>query len=132
MFPRRGSRQGSTVWFKFLSPLAACPSRSVASSQHKRPEERSYMKKTLTFVVLIVTPTLAFAQGLVQFNNLQGTGPVRQWTSGSDSNLVSVPKTTGTTVNGRVEILTYYRSEEHTSELQSLTNLVCRLLLEKK
>src|SRR5258706_1993214 len=27
---------------------------------------------------------------------------------------------------------TYGRSEEHTSELQSLTNLVCRLLLEKK
>src|SRR5438093_2180105 len=26
----------------------------------------------------------------------------------------------------------YMRSEEHTSELQSLTNLVCRLLLEKK
>src|SRR5438046_8337690 len=26
----------------------------------------------------------------------------------------------------------YSRSEEHTSELQSLTNLVCRLLLEKK
>src|SRR5258706_2892681 len=27
---------------------------------------------------------------------------------------------------------TWERSEEHTSELQSLTNLVCRLLLEKK
>src|SRR5438093_3028629 len=27
---------------------------------------------------------------------------------------------------------TISRSEEHTSELQSLTNLVCRLLLEKK
>src|SRR5258706_6465596 len=26
----------------------------------------------------------------------------------------------------------WHRSEEHTSELQSLTNLVCRLLLEKK
>src|SRR5262249_58572600 len=26
----------------------------------------------------------------------------------------------------------HFRSEEHTSELQSLTNLVCRLLLEKK
>src|SRR5258706_5638856 len=26
----------------------------------------------------------------------------------------------------------FSRSEEHTSELQSLTNLVCRLLLEKK
>ena len=29
-------------------------------------------------------------------------------------------------------ILTALRSEEHTSELQSRTNLVCRLLLEKK
>src|SRR5438093_4418363 len=29
-------------------------------------------------------------------------------------------------------MLRYQRSEEHTSELQSLTNLVCRLLLEKK
>src|SRR5438093_2750600 len=28
--------------------------------------------------------------------------------------------------------LLFGRSEEHTSELQSLTNLVCRLLLEKK
>src|SRR5437016_6385063 len=29
-------------------------------------------------------------------------------------------------------LLLLLRSEEHTSELQSLTNLVCRLLLEKK
>src|SRR5258706_7173382 len=29
-------------------------------------------------------------------------------------------------------LVTEERSEEHTSELQSLTNLVCRLLLEKK
>src|SRR5437016_11581455 len=29
-------------------------------------------------------------------------------------------------------LTTQDRSEEHTSELQSLTNLVCRLLLEKK
>src|SRR5205823_11617735 len=32
---------------------------------------------------------------------------------------------------GRVQ-LRHYRSEEHTSELQSLAYLVCRLLLEKK
>src|SRR5438046_4040383 len=32
----------------------------------------------------------------------------------------------------RVRNLLVRRSEEHTSELQSLTNLVCRLLLEKK
>src|SRR5258706_2375532 len=45
--------------------------------------------------------------------------------------------------NGRLELrnqngenhrhgIFYTRSEEHTSELQSLTNIVCRLLLEKK
>src|SRR5438046_3950254 len=33
---------------------------------------------------------------------------------------------------GRVDAVIAGRSEEHTSELQSLTNLVCRLLLEKK
>src|SRR5437899_9561887 len=31
-----------------------------------------------------------------------------------------------------VPIVAFYRSEEHTSELQSLRHLVCRLLLEKK
>src|SRR5256885_11630110 len=38
---------------------------------------------------------------------------------------------TGAPVEKR-EIPGYYRSEEHTSELQSPCNLVCRLLLEKK
>src|SRR5258706_15818163 len=33
---------------------------------------------------------------------------------------------------GRADARGPCRSEEHTSELQSLTNLVCRLLLEKK
>src|SRR5256885_10459745 len=32
----------------------------------------------------------------------------------------------------RYGVATHYRSEEHTSELQSPCNLVCRLLLEKK
>src|SRR5256885_7959845 len=31
-----------------------------------------------------------------------------------------------------IELIAYGRSEEHTSELQSPCNLVCRLLLEKK
>src|SRR5688572_31908770 len=38
----------------------------------------------------------------------------------------AVPRTTRITSPGRA------RSEEHTSELQSQSNLVCRLLLEKK
>src|SRR2546430_7034957 len=32
----------------------------------------------------------------------------------------------------RVDVVVSVRSEEHTSELQSQSNLVCRLLLEKK
>src|ERR1039457_5117676 len=36
------------------------------------------------------------------------------------------------TLNGPMEEKPTYRSEEHTSELQSPCNLVCRLLLEKK
>src|SRR2546430_7915150 len=32
----------------------------------------------------------------------------------------------------KLRVPTDYRSEEHTSELQSQSNLVCRLLLEKK
>src|SRR5688572_31465471 len=32
----------------------------------------------------------------------------------------------------RFDSIQHYRSEEHTSELQSQSNLVCRLLLEKK
>src|SRR5205085_12302882 len=37
-------------------------------------------------------------------------------------------------MDGKVDIaaVNYGRSEEHTSELQSQSNLVCRLLLEKK
>src|SRR5438093_8627919 len=36
------------------------------------------------------------------------------------------------TADVSAELFDLRRSEEHTSELQSLTNLVCRLLLEKK
>src|SRR2546427_8849082 len=34
--------------------------------------------------------------------------------------------------NATAALLSAFRSEEHTSELQSQSNLVCRLLLEKK
>src|SRR2546430_8857382 len=35
-------------------------------------------------------------------------------------------------VRSQLGVVIRYRSEEHTSELQSQSNLVCRLLLEKK
>src|SRR5256885_7300686 len=42
------------------------------------------------------------------------------------------PRTTSSTCCGRPTHSSRTRSEEHTSELQSPCNLVCRLLLEKK
>jgi PEP-CTERM motif len=58
------------------------------------------MKKAFTLVVLIVTPTMAFAQGSVTFIN--GTaGLVKQWTSPTDKTLISVP-----VGGGYVELLT--------------------------
>src|SRR2546430_8008480 len=38
----------------------------------------------------------------------------------------------GNAIGARVARDAWHRSEEHTSELQSQSNLVCRLLLEKK
>src|SRR2546427_2119679 len=38
----------------------------------------------------------------------------------------------GSELGEHIEVLVNDRSEEHTSELQSQSNLVCRLLLEKK
>src|SRR5205085_4766601 len=47
-----------------------------------------------------------------------------------DDELILVFAALGQEVAARVDEIT--RSEEHTSELQSQSNLVCRLLLEKK
>src|SRR5687768_18184858 len=49
--------------------------------------------------------------------------------------LASHDEETGTGLSDRElrdELMTLFRSEEHTSELQSRLHLVCRLLLEKK
>src|SRR2546430_12951092 len=52
------------------------------------------------------------------------------------SSTCSVWMTAGSSLAGKkvttLSSLTIQRSEEHTSELQSQSNLVCRLLLEKK
>jgi hypothetical protein len=48
------------------------------------------MKKALALVVLIVTPSIIFAQGTVYFHN-NSTGLAQQWTSASDSTLTPVP-----------------------------------------
>src|SRR2546428_13036013 len=47
----------------------------------------------------------------------------------SECTTMSAPYSIG---RSRMGVATEYRSEEHTSELQSRSDLVCRLLLEKK
>src|SRR5256885_13218808 len=53
------------------------------------------------------------------------------WVDGNSNNSIGNRKGADTTVNAAV-LTGIVRSEEHTSELQSPCNLVCRLLLEKK
>src|SRR5688572_31354794 len=53
----------------------------------------------------------------------------------SVARLISLPRAWGAVESKmycRFVVLPHRRSEEHTSELQSQSNLVCRLLLEKK
>src|SRR5437016_10631913 len=61
---------------------------------------------------------------------------VKRLHHGNPRRLTSGISRRGDQRKGVVEVrhvrLVVQRSEEHTSELQSLTNLVCRLLLEKK
>src|SRR5687768_18142310 len=52
--------------------------------------------------------------------------------SGTYQSNVDVGNVTAYTITGLQDGLLYFRSEEHTSELQSRLHLVCRLLLEKK
>lgn len=68
------------------------------------------MKKLLGILALSALTTSMFAQGLVQFNNGQATGPVKQWTSAADPTAIAIPKTAGGVVNGRIEILYFYNS----------------------
>src|SRR5260370_11844124 len=55
-----------------------------------------------------------------------------QWRLFQDILQVGLLSAIGTVVANLTVALTTGRSEEHTSELQSHLNLVCRLLLEKK
>src|SRR2546426_3848795 len=55
---------------------------------------------------------------MVQSDGTRALIPLRRWSNPKDC--------------GRSSVWRFNRSEEHTSELQSPCNLVCRLLLEKK
>src|ERR1035438_10062001 len=59
----------------------------------------------------------------LETSRLMREAPVSIW----DTSLTCSPSSLPLIISARAEL---YRSEEHTSELQSLRHLVCRLLLE--
>src|SRR5688572_32695843 len=65
--------------------------------------------------------TTLFRSGLIEHNGVLG---------GEGSGGITVPEVHRT--HDSAAAIGLIRSEEHTSELQSQSNLVCRLLLEKK
>src|SRR5438093_1325967 len=72
---------------------------------------------------------------LVTSSNAEGRYTLRNVPAGGvtvRATFIGYAAATRAVTVGAGEAATADRSEEHTSELQSLTNLVCRLLLEKK
>src|SRR2546430_13565288 len=64
------------------------------------------------------------------WKHLSGDRKLRIITLRSDGELIAIAPLASR--RGRLAGVVPFRSEEHTSELQSQSNLVCRLLLEKK
>src|SRR5437899_8843991 len=87
------------------------PDVEVKQSSHQMPET----PPTVPFVVLVLGQAL-----------MSGNWLVRDWSA------VSFTCCADCAVCVPLLITIVPRSEEHTSELQSLRHLVCRLLLEKK
>src|SRR2546425_4377122 len=91
-----------------------------------RPGAFGLLGVPLILLLGSLSPTLVWAASLAR-------DPVQVLKSGATVTLYGVAfpsPTAGWVVGGAGTILA--RSEEHTSELQSLAYLVCRLLLEKK
>src|SRR5688572_30894283 len=68
-----------------------------------------------------------WVHAVVTYDGSLSASGVRMYTYVDDRRLEIFPGITQDTLTGIIS-----RSEEHTSELQSQSNLVCRLLLEKK
>src|SRR2546427_8089918 len=84
--------------------------------------------KTVTASILIAAPLMAWAQGATTADTAKKAPAKAAAKPAAKKAPAKKPaaKTTAKAAAGAA------RSEEHTSELQSQSNLVCRLLLEKK
>src|SRR5215213_9207858 len=93
--------------------------------------------ETMGNALLIQFPDLHFERTLIPFISTvaEAREVVAQLDAAMDGPITPLCFSTAAVDEVREELLRTkapIRSEEHTSELQSLTNLVCRLLLEKK
>src|SRR2546426_5992330 len=97
---------------------------------HQRSELFSYAFHSCTimsffFLMIRRPPRSTLFPYTTLFRSLVGPRVVLDAPVDQRAHLVLVPR-------GRLDRVPAMRSEEHTSELQSPCNLVCRLLLEKK
>src|SRR2546425_7915328 len=95
----------------------------------RRPPRSTLFPYTTLFrSVIIVAVVLGLTVTLLAVEKQSGTSPaklIRLKSNGDTIAELRIPK-------GTAIVSPFDRSEEHTSELQSLAYLVCRLLLEKK
>src|SRR5690242_21477111 len=95
--------------------MASTPIREVA------------MRSRVPSTIVIIAGIVFAVAGVVTYAVVSTTLAAQKITVSEDANYFA-----GQTVSQPWQAYAQARSEEHTSELQSHVNLVCRLLLEKK
>src|SRR5690606_31298344 len=117
-------------------PVAASPSRGSLRPKEGTPppprrsrQSRNQIVTFLNFMLSSVVFIILLGGAVFYFGNREFTRPGPTVTTET----VNIRPNTGTReIANLLQREGIIRSEEHTSELQSRENLVCRLLLEKK
>src|SRR5690606_40694572 len=107
--------------------LPTMPSLSFSIVRHPRPPRPTLFPYTTLFRSGPCNAVLERARGADWLIHEAGNGVANAEAGGQPTDVFSFSLPHPPSVNGHST-----RSEEHTSELQSRENLVCRLLLEKK
>src|SRR2546427_9264566 len=102
-----------------------------AASEHVNEQERQVLELGGPGIIVLVLPMRILYMNQ-RASDLIAHFPWENHANGHPRGAKGVLPTPVLEVCSEVERLLGERSEEHTSELQSQSNLVCRLLLEKK
>src|SRR5438046_9118350 len=105
--------------------------RAPVSAQHT-PEFRAVNPEGLIPVVVEGDTTIAQSLAIIEYlEETHPDPPLLPRSSADRAQVRSLSLAIACDIHPLGNLRVLNRSEEHTSELQSLTNLVCRLLLEK-